>query len=416
MRRFTILVPARLLALVAALFALTPIAAALAASVPEPEDDPFYAVPADVASYAPGDVIDARRITALVYVLPVPADTWQMLYRTNDAHGVPTATVATLIVPKTAWNGSGPRPMVSYQTAEDGVAGRCAPSYGLRAGLLGSGLSTASAETGLMFAALTNNWAVTVPDYEGPDSQFLAGLMEGQAILDGIRASLRLREAGLPANTPVGIWGYSGGAFATSIAGQLEAGYAPEINMQAIALGGVVGEIRKTIDAFSGSPFGGAIAMGINGPIKAFPEYDLAQYLSEIGRAKVAAASRDCISDAVARYPFLRISDLEAFPGVLDVPAVASLLHTNSPLGIEGTPTAPVYDYHATFDELAPIGPDRALMRRYCAAGAVVQHVEHLLADHISETVSGAPGVLAFFSQRFAGKPAKNTCASIPAS
>jgi Secretory lipase len=406
MRRFTLL-PAVLLAW---------IPVAHAASVPEPEDDPFYDVPANVASYAPGDVIDARPITALVYALPVPADTWQILYRTSDAHGVPTATVTTLMIPKTAWTGSGPRPLVSYQTAEDGVAGRCAPSYGLRAGLLGSGFSNASTETGLMFSALANNWAVTVPDYEGPDSQFLAGLMEGQAILDGIRASLRLRKAGLAAHTPVGIWGYSGGAFATSIAGQLEAAYAPEINLQGIALGGVVAEIRTTIDAFSGSPVGGAIAMGINGPIKAFPEYDLAQYLSASGKAKVAAAARDCITDAVARYPFLRTSDLEAFPGVLDVPAVASLLHTNSPLGIEGTPTAPVYDYHATFDELAPVGPDRVLMRRYCAAGAVVQHVEHLLADHISETISGAPGVLLFFSQRFAGKAPKNTCAAIPAS
>jgi hypothetical protein len=413
MRRFTRLFPIMLFARIAVLIAATPIPAAHAESVPEPEDDPFYAVPADVASYDPGEVIDARRITALVYVLPVPADTWQILYRTNDSHGEPTATVTTLIVPKAAWNGIGPRPLVSYQTAEDGVAGRCAPSYGLRAGLLGSGLSNASAETGLMFAALTNNWAVTVPDYEGPDSQFLAALMEGQAVLDGIRASLRWVEAGLPANTPVGIWGYSGGAFATSIAGQLEAGYAPEINMQAIAVGGVVAEIRKTIDAFSGSPEGGAIAMGINGPIRAFPEYDLGQYLSESGRTKVAAASRDCITDAVIRDPFLRTSDLEAFPGVLDVPAVASLLHANSPLGIEGTPTAPVYDYHATLDELAPIGPDRALMRRYCAGGAVVQHVEHLLADHISETVSGATGALAFL-QRFAGKTPKNTCTSIP--
>jgi hypothetical protein len=54
-------------------------------------------------------------------------------------------------------------------------------------------------------------------------------------------------------------------------------------------------------------------------------------------------------------------------------------------------------------------------MRRYCAAGAVVEHVEHLLAEHISETVTGAPGALAFFSQRFANQAPKNTCATIPA-
>jgi hypothetical protein len=394
----------------AALIAVSPPASA---ALPVPENDPFYAVPANVASYPDGTVIRSRKITAIAYLLPIPADSWQILYKTNDAHGVPTATVTTLMVPRTAWKGPGTRPLVSYQTAEDGVAGKCAPSYGLRGGLLGTG-NASNAESGLMLSALSNGWAVAAPDYEGPDSQFLAGRMEGQAVLDGLRAALAFTPAGLSPSTRLGIWGYSGGAFATSIAGQLQAAYAPELNLSGVALGGVVAEIRKTIDAFSGSAVGGAIAMGVNGPLKAFPEHDLGQYLSESGRAKVAAASGDCISDAVARYPFLSIKDIEAFPGALDTPAVADLLHANSPLGIAGTPTAPVYDYHATFDELAPVGPDRELMRRYCASGAVVEHVEHLLAEHISETVTGAPGALAFFSQRFGNLAPKNTCTTIP--
>lgn len=411
MKRLPALLAASLLA-ATLLTATTPPAGAL--SFPVPEEDPFYAVPANIASYPNGAVIASRRITAIAYVLPIPADSWQILYRTNDSHGLPTATVTTLMVPRTAWTGAGTRPLVSYQTAEDGVAGKCAPSFGLRAGLLGS-RSTADAESGLMVSALSKGWAVAAPDYEGPDSQFLAARMEGQAVLDGLRAALSFSPGGLSPSTKVGIWGYSGGAFATSIASQLQASYAPELNMSGIALGGVVAEIRETIDAFSGSAVGGAIAMGVNGPMKAFPEYDLGQYLSPAGRAKVAAASGDCISDAVARYPFLAISDIEAFPGALDVPAVADLLHANSPLGVPGTPTAPVYDYHATFDELAPVGPDRALMRRYCASGAVVEHVEHLLAEHLSETVTGAPGALTFFSQRFANQVPRNTCATIPA-
>lgn len=385
-----------------------------ATAIPAPESDPFYAVPATISSFADGEVIASRKITAIAYLLPIPADAWQILYRTNDAHGKPTATVTTLMVPRTAWKGAGTRPLVSYQTAEDGVAGKCAPSYGLRGGLLGT-RNASDAESGLMVSALSNGWAVAAPDYEGPDSQFLAGRMEGQAVLDGLRAAVSFSPAGLSAGTRLGIWGYSGGAFATSIAGQLQATYAPELNVAGVALGGVVAEIRKTIDDFSGSAVGGAIAMGVNGPLKAFPEADLGQYLSPAGRAKVAAASGDCIADAVARYPFLSIKQIEAFPGALDTPAVTNLLHANSPLGIPGTPTAPVYDYHATYDELAPVGPDRELMRRYCSSGQAVEHVEHLLAEHISETVTGAPGALAFFSQRFAGAPPTNTCASLPA-
>jgi hypothetical protein len=116
----------------------------------------------------------------------------------------------------------------------------------------------------------------------------------------------------------------------------------------------------------------------------------------------------------VARDPFLRVKDIEAAPGILDLPVVAGLLHDNSPLGIAGTPTAPVYSYHALFDQLAPIGPARQLLRRYCDDDAVVQHVPILLAEHISATVLGAPNALNFLAQRFAGTTPKNNCASIP--
>lgn len=383
--------------------------------IPQPANDAFYEVPDDVASYANGAIIASREVTAIAYVLPAEADTWQVKYRTNDDHGAPTATVTTLLVPRAAWTGTGPRPLLSYQTAEDGVGDQCAPSYGLRAGIIKSNFNNSAAEVGLMLIGLSNGWAVTVPDYEGPCSTFLAGRMEGQAVLDGIRASLAFVPGKLSPLAPVGIWGYSGGSLATSIASQLTASYAPEINMRAVALGGVVAEIRATIDAFSGSLAGGALAMGVNGPMRAFPEYDLGQYLSVAAKQMVAVASDDCIVDAALRYPGLSVRQLEAFPGALDVPVVAQLLHANSPLGIPGTPTAPVYDYHAIFDEFAPIGPDRALMRRYCADGAMVEHIEHLVGEHISVGVTGAPGALAFLAQRLTQNAApRNSCASIP--
>ncbi|HET6151619.1 MAG TPA: lipase family protein [Marmoricola sp.] len=394
--------------------ALLAVPAGTASAVPAPGNDPFYDVPANIASYPDGAVIASRRITAYAYLVPMPATSWQILYRTNDSHGDPTATVVTLMVPTIPWKGAGPRPLVSYQTAEDGVSQDCAPSFGLRAGVVFSG-GSAAAETGLMAAALAEGWAVTVPDYEGPDSEFLAGRLEGQAVLDGVRASLAFAPAGLPASTPVGLWGYSGGSIASSIAAQLQTDYAPALNVQGVALGGLVGDIRSTIDDFSGTAFGGAIAMGVNGPLRAFPEAGLGRYLSASGKKKIAAAANDCIAEGVLRYPGLSLADIEAFPNALDTPAVADLLRSNSPLGTAGTPTAPVYDYHAIHDELAPINRDREMMHRYCDAGVTVQHVEHALAEHISEAVTGASGALAFFSARFAGKPAVNTCASVPA-
>lgn len=78
-------------------------------------------------------------------------------------------------------------------------------------------------------------------------------------------------------------------------------------------------------------------------------------------------------------------------------------------------PNAPVYDYHAVLDELAPIGPDRALVARFCRAGVTVQHVEDPINEHISYVGAGAPVALDYLGARFAGEPAPNNCTVGPA-
>lgn len=381
-------------------------------SVPVPEDDPFYAVPRDAAAHRNGDVLDSRRIEAKVYDLPVPADAWQVKYRTEDSKDRPSATVTTLLVPRLPWLGAGPRPVVSYQTAEDGVAGKCAPSYALRAGARG-GFSGSYSETGLIGLLVARGWAVAVPDYEGPRSEFLVGDTQAKGVLDGVRALKRFRTAGL-GRSPVALWGYSGGSLASVTAAQLQPTYAPELRFAGVALGGLLGDVRATIDAFSGSAFGGAIPMGINGFLRAYPELRLLQYLTERGRALVEEASGDCITDAVPRHPFLSLADLEATPHALSTPAVAEMLRDNSPLHRGGTPQAPIYHYHAVLDELAPIAPARATLRRFCAAGAVVQSVENPVGEHLTEVVVGAPGAIAFLQRRFSGRTPVDTCGSIP--
>src|SRR5207237_1235757 len=83
----------------------------------------------------------------------------------------------------------------------------------------------------LMMLALQRGWAVVVSDYEGPQSAFGAARMAGHGVLDGIRAAEALSGTGLTgAQTPVGLWGYSGGGLATSWAAELAAGYAPDLN------------------------------------------------------------------------------------------------------------------------------------------------------------------------------------------
>ena len=121
--------------------------------------------------------------------------------------------------------GAVPTGVISYQVAEDAGAPQCAPSYTLRAG---TGLEPVNqAELLLIAAAAAQGFAVSVPDYEGPNGNFGAARQPGYAVLDGVRAAENFTRLGLPGSrTPVGIWGYSGGSLASGWAAQVQPAYA----------------------------------------------------------------------------------------------------------------------------------------------------------------------------------------------
>ncbi len=95
-------------------------APAASTSIPVPEDDPFYRVPANAASLANGAVIASRRVDARAFELPLPVTAWQVKYRTEDSKGGPSASVTTVLVPPQAWTGPAP--------------GRCSPTRPPRTG------------------------------------------------------------------------------------------------------------------------------------------------------------------------------------------------------------------------------------------------------------------------------------------
>lgn len=385
---------------------------ARAGANPTPAHDPFYKVPKDIARYRNGEVIRSRSITARSFQITLPAKAWQLLYRTENFRGHATATVTTVLVPTAAWKGKGPRPLLSYQTAEDGVSRTCAPSYAFRTGL-SDAASNSYDESSLMMMALDQGWAVDAPDYEGPRSEFLVAGTEGREILDGLRAARSFRPDHVSHHAALGLWGYSGGAFASANAAQLQPSYAPKLHLRAVALGGLVSNVTATINAFSGSVGGGAIPMGINGFLRAYPKLHLLRYLNASGREKVKVESHDCIDQAVARYPFLSITQIEARPNALSSPPVAGMLRDNSPLFRKGIPNASIYEYHATGDEFAPIEPARAWLKRMCRHHVAVDHVEFPIGEHLTELATGSPGALAYLGDRFAGKQVPDTCSSI---
>ncbi|WP_435135909.1 lipase family protein [Actinacidiphila sp. bgisy144] len=367
-----------------------------------PDQDPFYAAPAGIASYPAGAIVDSRAVPDVnLFGISVPVNAWQISYRTNDSHGQPELAVTTLVVPKAAWTGSGKRPVVSLQTPEDSVGTSCAPSY-----QIATGQDVQDAALGAQLLAA--NWAVAVPDFEGPKSVFLAGPQAGHAVLDGIRAVKAFNTAGVGSANPWALDGYSGGAEATGWAAQLQPSYAPDVKLAGAAIGGLPSDpaaVGRYIDgtAFAGFEF--AAAYGIS---TEFPEAGIAGLLNAKGQQDFASIKGTCELNILPAYAFRKLSEDTSVADPFSVPSVAAVLRTNT-LGT-AAPATPVYDYHADTDEIVPVGQDNTTVDNWCAAGGTVDKVRDLLGEHAEEVAFRAVSVEIFLANRFAGKPADNDC------
>lgn len=212
--------------------ALTPRALVL------PQDDPFYAVPADVGIYRPGDIIRSRPVPNPLAAFGIGPDNiqaaYQLLYRTTNSKDQPTATVTTVIVPHNADFSK----LLSYQIEYDSAWTGCDPSYALQRGAPPVQELFGQYSILVYTAALDKGWVVATPDYEGPNAAFVAGKISGRATLDGVRAALRSeRVTGVKPYAQHAMWGYSGGSLASEWAAELQPQYAPELNFVGTVLG-----------------------------------------------------------------------------------------------------------------------------------------------------------------------------------
>lgn len=377
-----------------------------AAAVPKPDDDPFYDVPPRLEAKRDGAVLRWRRLPADALAIPAPAQVWQLLYKTRDNAGKATATVGTLLVPTAAWTGTGPRPLLSYQTPEDGLSTACAPSYLLRAGSVASDPASEAQtrfDRGQVADAVRRGWTVMVPDYEGPKSQFLGTSAAAHGVLDGIRAARSFLPARVHHEAPIGMWGYSGGGLATAAAAQRQSRYAPELRISGIVEGGVPADVNAAIATISGQAFSGWLPFGFAALHNANPHADVYRYLNASARTYADKVAHGCAGAAILAGPhFAEVEQFEAWPGSLTTGAFHALAHRLSPVGMGGTPAAPVLMYHGTADELLPISAARELAAQYRARGADVVLVEHEGQTHSTGQAYGVAGAVAFLEQRFA--------------
>ncbi|MFE2374521.1 lipase family protein [Streptomyces sp. NPDC059398] len=394
--------------------------------------DPFYSYDGSkpLASYAPGDVLKKRTLNYHVVGIPTPLKATQLLYRTTDAQGRPSANVTTVV---RGLHSDGSK-AVSYQSFYDSLDPADGPSRAI-AGDVSLGGLIANAESIVLAPLLLQGYDLVIPDTEGQSADFAAGPGYGTNTLDSVRASTRAEETGLSSSTRFGLFGYSGGAIATSWAAALAPSYAPDVNRQLVGFteGGLLVDPAHNLKYVDGAPvWNGVIPMAVLGVSRSYG-LDIKPYLSAKGLQVFDSLEHGSIVDALGHYPGMTWKDL-AKPEYKDPDSIPPFVEAVNKvnLGQAATPTIPGFigqgnagKLEGTFNNPPGIGTGdgvmvagdvRALSRQYCATGnKSIKYEQYDLLSHVGSMPYWAPRAMAWLNDRFAGRTAPTSCGRIPA-
>jgi hypothetical protein len=396
-----------------------------------PAQGSFYAYTGStpLADKAPGTVLKTRTLSYHVAGIALPVRVVQLLYRSAGSLGQPTVNVTSVLEPPVP--SLSPR-AVSYQSFYDSLNPADEPSAQIAGDVTLGGL-VADAESVVIVPLLLQGYTVIVPDTEGQTADFASGPEYGVNTLNSIRAATSSPLTGLTASTPIGMFGYSGGAIATDWAAQMAPSYAPGVNRELVgaAEGGVLVDPAHNLTYVSGSSiWAGIIPMAVIGIARGF-HIDIKPYLSSYGLHLYSALQKASIINVLGQYPGLTFAQLVK-PQYANPASIPILVKVENELnaGSRGSPTIPMFigqgangTAEGTPGNKPGIGPGdgvmvtgdvRTLARDFCASGTAVDYIQYDALSHITTFAVWAPAALDWLGGLFAGIPASNDCAQIP--
>lgn len=394
------------------------------------ENAAFFAYDGDapLASFEPGTVLKTRVISYHLLDLPTPVKVAQILYRTTDQVGRPSANVTSVLLPA-----QGPATRaISYQSAYDSNNIADAPSRSIAGDLNLTGI-TVAAESAAMATFLTAGYAVIIPDDEGADSALGMGRQAGYATLDSIRASLDASTVtGLGPATKIGMLGYSGGSIPTGWAAQLQPTYAPELisNLVGAAYGGVPVDFAHNFEYVSGSPFWSiAIPTVLAAGIRSY-DIDFTPYANAYGKRFLEWASDKSIAANTGLSAGLTWQKMvkPQYANPNSVPEFVTIVNDLN-MGLAPSPTMPVLmaqggkgilngtlpsKKYGDGDGVMLVKDARTLVRGFCADGTTVLYREYPKLEHAGAGAALVAEAIPWLLARFDGKPAPSNCGSVP--
>ena len=400
--------------LAAVLIAVTALVLPAAQAQPAAAQTPnFYTPPAPLPAGRDGDIVKSENINYFG-----ASTARRIMYLSRDVRNQPMAVTGTVLVPSTAWTGTGPRPIVAYAPFTAGMGDQCAPSK-LIAGEVWGDLVT-GVQTAFVNALLQKGIAVAQTDYQGMgtpgDHTYVIRLAQAHAVLDVIRAAQRLPGIGLPTNGPVGIAGYSQGGGASAAAAELEPTYAPELDLKGAYVGAPPADLAAMATSLDGSFYVGFLGFAVLGNNAAYPELNILGRTNATGRAFLTEANGTCTLDAVFRYGF-RTSNTMTVDGRpiaahMNEEPFRSVVASNKLGTIR--PMAPTVVESGVFDDVVPYAQAKQLGKDWCAQGATVQWNDILnfipIFAHLFSGTTSATNAANWLNQRFTGVPATSNC------
>ncbi|WP_277681649.1 lipase family protein [Saccharomonospora azurea] len=389
------------------------VAAGHAAHADPASADDFYTPPSPLTGEA-GDVLKYEEsefyLDPLKLIEP-DADVYRLMYRSSDTHGEANAVTGTLLGPEREWRGAGARPLVSYASGTQGVGDDCAPSKKLALGLEYEGPFV----TGL----LALGYAVVVTDYEGLGTPgmhtYVNRAAEAHAVLDAAKAAQQVPEAGLSADSPVVLAGYSQGGGASAAAAELVDEYAPELDVKGAYAGAPPANLAEVAPVLDGHYAAGFLGFSLLGLDAAYPEVNLDDVVNDEGRRVMDEIADACTEDAILGYAFMRTSKLtqdgRALEEYLGEEPYASAV-AEQRIGLRA-PDVPVFVLHSRLDDIVPYGQGRQMAVDWCERGGTVQFTTSYVPSHVGGMLRAYPQAVSVLSGMIKGEQPRSNCDSL---
>lgn len=340
---------------------------------------------------------------------PAGMQAWKVRYTsTNDRGGTEEMTgvvIAPLGVPPRLG-----RPVIAWNHGAWGVDDKCTPSKAKNFFAATPGLKD----------AIARGYVVVAADYAGlgtaPPHPFLIGTSTAHSVLDAVRASRAIAEAG--AGTRFAVWGESQGGHASLWTGQLARSYAPELTLTGVAAAAPPTDLIENLTG------------GTDPSVRAFMTAFAAHSWSQHFGISLRTLGKKSTGDLINRLAKNNCVTLDAKPRIGMVVGILMLRNNlkNVDLGRispwkeiarDNSPTP--RDYGVPFliaqndaDTLVAADITKDFARKLCRSGASVRFVPIVSAGgHPTSAADSADVTLNWIDARFAGERAPSDCSSI---